>query len=72
MKIFEMNKKSGRRKSQGIYLQNYSYSTWYYSDISKLGTNSKKVMRKHWTGTAAIRRQIPLLKPKWEIIKNHK
>ena len=29
----------------------------------------KKVMRKQWTGTGAIRRQIPLSKPKWKITK---
>ena len=28
-----------------------------------------KVMRKPWTGTRVIRRQIPLSKPKWEITK---
>ena len=28
-----------------------------------------KVMRKQWTGTGAIRRQIPISKPKWKITK---
>ena len=38
-------------------------------------TNSQigiKVIEKQRTGTGAIKRQIPLLKPKWEINKYHK
>ena len=31
--------------------------------------NITKIMRKQWTGTWAIRRQVPLSKPKWEITK---
>ena len=32
----------------------------------------KKVIEKQWTGTGAIKRQIPLLKPKREINKYYK
>ena len=41
----------------------------HYELISKFNVGLKKVIEKQWTGTGAIKRQIPRLKPKREINK---